>query len=259
MNVDSAACIIPSVVRSSCAKFITSAECLAQIHTENVDKFLHSVDEAHHAKVVKRSQMILPLKFDSQHERLNFYCILHILNFGSGYRVILKAANGSGAFENITKLLISAHLSGKKLTSAWMRSINADTIGEMMRIAMIKEVPVPNNPILKEVKPSDAAQLVTKIAEALNDTGRKLEQLGSFEYLIDYVQSSINECNHINQVFDRLAALPILRDSLQVNGETTYIYKKAQIMLHELMRNGLDIQYIKNDDFTIFADNVIPT
>lgn len=251
----------PSIVRRTCSAFVEGPDCLAHTHIDRVDDFLHSIDKTHYAKILKKEsvQMTFPLKFDSQHQKLNFFSILHLLNFGSGYRVILKASNGSGAFDNIVKLLISAHVSGGNLNAAWMRNINANTVSEMMRISMIVEVPVENNPILKEMKPSPAAPVIHKITGALNSTGKALESLGKYNFLIDFIQASIKESDDVDQCLDKIARLPALCDRIEVNGEMVCIYKKVQVMLHELLRNGLQAQCIRPGDLTIFADNVIPT
>lgn len=250
-----------SIVRRSCAQFVSGQDCLAQIHADQIDAFLQSIDRSRYEKVLKKekAQMTFPLKFESQHQKLNFFSILHLLNFGSGYRVILKEANGSGAFDNIIKLLFSAHLSGEPLNAAWMRSINAEKISEMMRLLMIKEVPVENNPILKEIKPSAAATLVHKIVAALHNTGTTLQQLGKYDFLIDYIHANVKESADIDALLENLARLPVLCDRITVDGNVVCIYKKSQVMLSELIRNGLQVPCIESGDLTIFADNVIPT
>lgn len=256
-----------SIVRRSCIEFVASQECLAGIHEDRIDWFLGSIHQEAYVKVLKKekAQMTFPLKFDSEDTKLNFFSLLHLLNFGSGYRVILKAAtHGSGAFDNIIKLLIAAHLSGKTLDAAWMRTVTADEVAEMMRISMIVEIPVPNNPVLHELKPSPASHLVNKIRDALHDTGHTLQKLGEYESLIDFVRDSIRKSANVDALFARMAQLPVLCDKVTLskkNGGTTEvcIYKKMQVMLSELKRNGLDIPCIQPGDLTIFSDNVIPT
>ncbi|CCG82710.1 Predicted protein [Taphrina deformans PYCC 5710] len=204
--------------------------------------------------------MTFPLRFESDHQRWNFYSIMHLLNFGSGYRVILKAANGSGAFDNIIKLLIAAHISGHALDAAWMRRVDASDVGEMMHISMVQEIPVPGNPILKQVEPSPAAALVHKITDALNSTGKRLQELGNHLYLIDYVRHCAETSRDIDTLLNKLAQLPVLDDRAELDdGTQVFIYKKMQVMISELIRNGLPFSCVGPGDLTIFSDNVIPT
>lgn len=276
-------------MRSSCAAFMTHPACEAKTHPDLIPSFLASVDEARYREILRReaAQLSLPLKFDSPHQRLNFFAVLHLLNFGSGYRSILKAANGGGAFENIIKLLVAIHVddddkrisggTGSKLDAAWMEAVDAGAVGEWMRVDMTVERAVPENPILKQLVPSPAAEVVRLITAALNETGAALRgPLGQHADLMDFVRHCVARNSDVDGLFASLAALPVLDDAVTLDrvgahhggntdgdgdsdGLKVCIYKKIQVMLSELMRNGFEIPYLQKADLTIFSDNVIPT
>ncbi|RYF29301.1 MAG: hypothetical protein EOO23_06975, partial [Comamonadaceae bacterium] len=115
------------------------------------------------------------------------------------------------------------------------------------------------NAALQQIKPSPAMALVTKIAEALNDTGSTL-QTKQHDSLLDFVEASVAASPDVDALLTALSGLPVLNDTLVLaDGTEVCLYKKMQVMVSELMRNGLDVPCIKKHDLTIFSDNVIPT
>lgn len=249
-----------SIVRTSCLELINHPDCLTSIDESRIKPFLESIDKAHYTHILKQeaAQLKFPLIFDSDEQRWNFYAILHLLNFASGYRIALKQANGAGAFDNIIKLLITLHLSGQALDAKWMRTIDAASIGEMMRLPMTVDLPVEKNPALKQVVPSPVSKVAHKIAEALNSTGEVLEQR-KCRSLIDFVQEGINRSKDINELMSNLSTIPTLADRHSLHGVDVYIYKKMQVMISELKRQGLSIPCLQEGDLTVFSDNVLPT
>ncbi|BFZ53368.1 hypothetical protein PYCC9005_000391 [Savitreella phatthalungensis] len=251
-----------SHVRSTCHALIAAGDSPVSISDDAVDRFLAELDEESYLAVVahEKSASDFPLQFSSREAKLNFYAVLHLLNFGSGYRTVLKAANGKGAFDNMIHLLMSLHISGIAMTAEWMTSVDAHLIAEFVGVSMVNERPHPDLPAVMEVVPSPVSELMQKIAGALNSTGVFLADRGH-ETLFAYVEASCAASGDIDDLLKRLAQVPALDDRHTniIGKHEVWLMKKAQIMIGELVRQGLVISWLTDGDLTVYSDNVLPT
>jgi hypothetical protein len=252
-----------SRVRNSCALFAASDACSCSVDDAAIDRFLKETDQSRYATIVSKEalDLKLPLRFESEMQKLNFYAVLHLLNFASGYRLILKQATGSGAFESIIRLLTGCHLSQGKLDADWMVSVDAATIGDLMAIDMTVDKPHETlGAALSIVEASPAAAVAHQVASALQTTGQFLKQQ-KVDTLAEYVQRAAQEVHNIDEMLDKLAAIPALQDYYNLDNyePTIHIMKKAQIMISEIQRQGMVFSWLESGDLTIFADNVVPS
>jgi hypothetical protein len=237
---------------------------------------------------------LFPVKFDNAKEELNFLCVLSILNFASGYRAPLHALTGRGAFDNIRALLLGLFLSssveGENLLSAQgLKGMSEAKVAELMNLNIYSEKAHDTIPgVVVGERTGPAFEVVHLITTAMQSTGEVLvnggyPDLGTFviEALRTGSQSGGVEAQ-LNAVVERVCtprsalasgrlishqlvrAFPAFRDMSYVQGEPTYCFKKALLVLHGVyLRFGhLETPPFPVPDTStlpIFSDNVIPS
>ncbi|KAG8882172.1 hypothetical protein FRB98_003894 [Tulasnella sp. 332] len=135
----------------------------------------------------------MPLKFPSAVAELNLIAILSLLNFGSGYRAALHAANGRGAYDNIRALVLSLYLTSSEepgpsnlLSAQGMTKITREQIAGLMNVSLHVEAPHPTMPAVTIGQlGGPLLEFVELITSTLQSTGNILvnngyPDLGSF-------------------------------------------------------------------------------
>lgn len=82
-------------VRTSC-RALTEKSDKVKISKQGIDRFLSELDKKQYEELSYDSSVILPLKFSTMEEELNFISVINLLNFGSGYRLELHKYAGRG-------------------------------------------------------------------------------------------------------------------------------------------------------------------
>jgi len=149
-------------------------------------------------RVSKNHGLALPLKFSSALDELNFFSILALLNFASGYRVPLHIQSGRGAWDSIRALVFSLYITssieGDFLSAQGLKTLDSAKIAEFMGVNLHVERPHENIPgvVVGELG-GPLYDLVQLIVSVLNETGGILvnsgyANLGSF--VVEALQQS---------------------------------------------------------------------
>eukprot|EP01027_Heterolobosea_sp_BB2_P010412 GEZU01015282.1.p1 GENE.GEZU01015282.1~~GEZU01015282.1.p1 ORF type:complete len:162 (-),score=33.54 GEZU01015282.1:5-436(-) len=85
----------------------------------------------------------LPLRFNSPEHKINFYALLDLINFGSGFRHECHKYCGQGAYQTILYGLMNMVISGAKLDTNFMNSLTLTDIAAHFNIKMDADVPHP--------------------------------------------------------------------------------------------------------------------
>jgi len=130
-----------------------------------------------------------PLQFPSVHAEVNFLAVLSLLNFGGGYRTVLRAQTGRGAYDCIRMLLFSAFLDidspdsagvGAMLfTAAGMREAAAGAIASAIGLNMHidrQHATIPGLTVGELGGP--AYEFVSLIVQTLREAGTALAEIG---------------------------------------------------------------------------------
>ncbi|CAO3650889.1 unnamed protein product [Cunninghamella echinulata] len=213
--------------------------------------------------------MRMPVQFDTLAAEINFICFIDLLNFGSGYRLPLHELAGRGAFDTIRYGAMSFHIGGTPFSAAKFKSITVQDIASIFQFPIEKEVHPPNMPFVTLVEPNDLKPFAQGITDVLNSTGTFLEEHGYQDlaaFILDITKPSNNKSPSASNLVEQLIrAFPGLQDiSTTPDGDTVYLFKKAQIMTYHLWLFFHDqeperFNFVDIHDMTIFSDNVIPT
>uniref|UniRef100_A0A7S3DF13 Queuosine 5'-phosphate N-glycosylase/hydrolase n=1 Tax=Palpitomonas bilix TaxID=652834 RepID=A0A7S3DF13_9EUKA len=250
-------------VRTSCEKLIETAKHV-KVNEEKVKDFAANV-------VLKELEngarpIPLPLRFPSWEDEVNFWTCLNLINFGSGYRHLLKESHGKGAYETMLYGMIGLHISGERLDAERLQSINALDIESCFRIKYRVESAT-SVPGLTKEGPGPLYDLAKRIQKVLNDAGRILWEKGqkSFATLL----FGDNDFTAAGVVKKLVETFPAFDDHTFVKvdeGEGGHVdvayYKKAQLnacdLYKALRRKDERFAFADISSLTVFTDNVLP-
>lgn len=250
-------------VRTSCAEVAAHARhvrvrhCGArwarvtppQVDLDGIGRFVDQLDVADWQATMRLCADPAPdVAFDTPEAEMDFYSIVGILNFGSGYRLELMAANnGRGASDSIvhgTKAL-HHHLKGR-LAAAELIKLDLATVARLYCMEVAPLLP-----------------LATKIHAALTDSARILltHHHASFhDFVSAHLSSSANAETLVTALVE---TFPVMRDVHIHRGREVWVLKKPQLMaidLHRHLHRRLPHLFAWPDKerLTVFADNVLP-
>ncbi|KAI9217006.1 hypothetical protein BC828DRAFT_392226 [Blastocladiella britannica] len=209
----------------------------------------------------------LPLRFDSHLDHANFLAVRALLNFGSGYRTILKDLTGRGAWECIQYLCLSLHLDPHPLDARRMADLTAADLASLTNIPTHVDQPTPTPGIVMSV-PSPALPLLNELTRVLNETGNILRDRG-YASMGQWLLREIGDDRSAARLVSALAStFPAFADTWPlptdaVNGgddQPTYILKKAEFLAMDLFVSIPElpaVQWTDVADIAIPSDNVI--
>lgn len=225
--------------------------------------------------------LTLPLNFPSPLSELNLLSLLSLINFGSGYRIPLHEATGRGAWDSIRCIILSLFISSAaedgsdNLSARAIKEISIARVAEMMNVSLHIERPHESIPgVTVGELGGPLYELVKLVTDVLNETGGILVDQG-YPDLGSFVLESLKESKRLSKenevdvdfVLDKLVrAIPAFRDMAMVNGQPTYVFKKALFLLHGITQRfgrdkaaGTAIPYPSTSHLPVFSDNVIPS
>jgi hypothetical protein len=230
------------------------------IRHEKIDEFLNNLDPGLWSSHVPH--VGVPLRFGNVAEEINFWAILNVLNFGSGFRHKLHTATGAGAYATMQRGVMSGWISGDSFDASSLAIFDAIKVQEYFGISPTVEVEV--MPAVYESKPGPLAGLVQHIVTVLNETGRELRAAG-FKSMGEFIESLCSKETHATaeQLLESLVAtFSAFRDVHEVGGAEVWVLKKAQILIADVYRSvgGRDDRFAFPDiaSLTVFSDNVLP-
>lgn len=193
------------------------------------------------------------LPFESIEAETNFYCVIGLINFGSGYRLELMAANGRGASDSIVHGTKALHQLAKGcITAEFLSSLSVDVVSKLYLMD--------STPLLP---------LATKIHAVLTAAGVALQTRGHasfFSFVYATLTHASTHCKGKEAnafVTALIETFPALQDRSVHQGKEVWILKKPQLLAIDLYRH-LNTQLPQlfawgdRSQLTVFADNVLP-
>ncbi|KAF7321469.1 NAD+ kinase [Mycena kentingensis (nom. inval.)] len=252
-----------SSIRSSAASATENANI--RIDTGAVDVLLKSPAFASSfTRLSAGDTLPMPLNFPSVGDELNFFGILALLNFGSGYRLPLHRETGRGAADTMKMLAMGMYLSDEVSATA-IKSISEAKIAELMGVKIHIERQHETLPVVVGELGGAMYQLVKLVTSALNETGEILlnggyNDLGMFLYEILRTARS-----DVDGIVERIVrALPAFRDMAVVDGHPIFCFKKALFLCKAISirfgsANPPPFPVPSTTSLPILSDNVVPS
>eukprot|EP00288_Rhodomonas_lens_P014691 CAMPEP_0177715768 /NCGR_PEP_ID=MMETSP0484_2-20121128/14167_1 /TAXON_ID=354590 /ORGANISM="Rhodomonas lens, Strain RHODO" /LENGTH=284 /DNA_ID=CAMNT_0019227783 /DNA_START=95 /DNA_END=945 /DNA_ORIENTATION=- len=129
----------------------------------------------------------LPLLFDNFEQEVNFWAIMGLLSFGSGWHQNLPHKYGPEGYphrDTVTYGLVSLHMGGHSLDASDTAGLQGFALSQAFNVPITKEHRIDGGPIRQDV-PSDYKALLDLWTAALNKVGSELmargfKSLGAF-------------------------------------------------------------------------------
>ncbi|CAO3677652.1 hypothetical protein G6F70_000224 [Rhizopus microsporus] len=251
-------------VRTSC-RALTEKSDKVKISKQGIDRFLSELDKKQYEELSYDSSVILPLKFSTMEEELNFISVINLLNFGSGYRLELHKYAGRGAFDTIRYGVMAMHIGGIPMDAKSFSEIDIFKVSEIFQFPIDKEVRHETLDFVTMSQPTPLKPLAVGITSTLNTTGKYLQNHGYkslAQFILDHAKKQPKDALYLVEALVR--AFPALHDHYVFDDNKVYLFKKAQIMVYHLwflLRHQVPdlFDFTNINSLTIFADNVVPT
>uniref|UniRef100_A0A7S1C8G2 Queuosine 5'-phosphate N-glycosylase/hydrolase n=1 Tax=Bicosoecida sp. CB-2014 TaxID=1486930 RepID=A0A7S1C8G2_9STRA len=117
-----------------------------------------------------------PIVFDSIEAEVNYWCVLHMLSFGEGWREDVKKEIGKGVSETMMFGVLGLYLGGCTFDAAWMRGVSVAALADALQLPISMEVPI--MPAVYETRAGPLKPLVEAAVRVLNDAGEALRREG---------------------------------------------------------------------------------
>ncbi|ORE04228.1 hypothetical protein BCV72DRAFT_278042 [Rhizopus microsporus var. microsporus] len=251
-------------VRTSC-RALTEKSDKVKISKQGIDRFLSELDKKQYDELSYDSSVILPLKFSTMEEELNFISVINLLNFGSGYRLELHKYAGRGAFDTIRYGVMAMHIGGIPMDAKTFSEIDIFKVSEIFQFPIDKEVRHETLDFVTMSQPTPLKPLAVGITSTLNTTGKYLQDhryKSLAHFILDHAKKQPKDALYLVEALVR--AFPALHDHYVFGDDKVYLFKKAQIMVYHLwflLRHQVPdlFDFTNIDSLTVFADNVVPT
>ncbi|KAH7108133.1 hypothetical protein BKA62DRAFT_681193 [Auriculariales sp. MPI-PUGE-AT-0066] len=260
-------------IRISCDAIVAASG--AQVSDEAIIRVLQSpAFKTTFERLSKAHGLAFPVQFASIHQEVNFLSVLALLNFGSGYRMVLHEQTGRGAYDCIRKLLLSAfldidspgssNLGSMLFTAQGMCEAEAGVVATAIGLNVHEDRQHPSIPGLTIGELGGPAyDFVCLVVQALRETGTALVQMGCSDLGAFTLQCLNDARGDAEKMLEQLVrAIPPLRDMTLVGDETVYLFKKALILINSLqvrLERRRDIVLVDASVLPVYSDNVLPS
>jgi hypothetical protein len=217
--------------------------------------------------VPPREAAQFPLQF-SERSRVNFEVVRALLEFGSGFRLVLKQSTGRGAHETMTAGLFSLFITHGDISAATLVGQSLFDVSTLFSIPLSVEEAVPGvlAGVATQLVDSPVKALAVFIHRVLGDCGRILQGrncIDFFDLLVKELRPSAAEPIDANRLIEMIASLfPAFNDVAEYHGQSVQIFKKAQLLCANLKQafdsGSLSFGVSGVECVTVFADNVLP-
>ncbi|KDN37653.1 hypothetical protein K437DRAFT_259708 [Tilletiaria anomala UBC 951] len=271
---------VVATVRKSC-KELREASGIS-ISSSKIDAFLRSLDEYTYERLKKEHGVNFPLQFASIHVEVNFLAVLALLNTLSGYRSVFHQHTGSGAYQNVIKLLFGLYIGSAddggtgKLSAHGLASLTEDDVAGIWGVSLLEERPHESMPAVVVGKRGGAMlEVVQLVVKLCRETGNILLQggypdLGAFALEAlkegERIEKQKGEATGVDTVVDKLVrGIPGFADMHLVDGkQPVYLFKKAFFFVYSIHarfagNSSFPVRLPSVNDLPMFVDNVIPT
>ncbi|KAF2071548.1 hypothetical protein CYY_007147 [Polysphondylium violaceum] len=235
----------------------------------NHDKIIEFLDNIKEDEFKQKSSIVLfPLNFSNNSQEANFWFILDLLNFGSGFRKELKEASGKGAYETLCYGLMGMFLSqGGKLSAHFLHNLSLNDIGSFFSIPIQEEVQIQTG--IYTLKDTTLKPLAVHIQKVLRESTETMFELG-YEDFGEFVWKITTPAaggdtkplaaDFINKIIQKI---PAFNDQTVYQDHHVYFFKKVQLLAADLYRRFGEslperFNFSDIDQLTVFTDNVLP-
>lgn len=228
--------------------------------------------------IAQPERLITPLNFSSIDQEIEFYVLYGLMQFGSGWRLVLHEHCGRGASETILYGLMNLVISNRNIDAQMLVSLSLHDVAELFGIPIKVEKPISaGSSAITQIVDSDLRPFVETLLKVLNTAGQKLLQRQCSGFA-SFVRRSISDAKDEQRpvvaslVDDLIEAFGFTLDdkATLVHPETkeelvVCMYKKAQLIVGTLYNNLFDKEPEVFDfgqeemaQLTAFVDNVLP-
>lgn len=177
-------------VRRTCRDVLRGADDVS-VSPEGVAAFLRDLD-AEKFRSMSSEVTRPPLKFDTVESEVNYWCILNLLNFGSGYRHDLHKLCGRGAYETMMFGVLGMHISQIGFDADFLCDVALYDVANYFNLSKGMDIEVEVMPAVYESKPGPLRPLAKQICAALNSTGKVLKERG-YKTLGAFVLAAVSD------------------------------------------------------------------
>ena len=258
------------LVHTSCSTLAHSATTHVHINTDKLRQYALSLQPATLHKPQLRQ---LPLVFTLE-GKVNFYSLMAILQFGSGYRTQLHAATGRGASDVILTGMLSMHISTPSIGADYLASLSLHEVATLFGLPITEEYEI--RPGITSERRSTLYPLADNIRRVCNECGATLRALQCSDFsdfvLRRYVRPQPFGLEPTASLLKRLLThFPSLRDWYDIDSNVgrVYVLKRAQLLVADLAAHCTPaadkpahltspLLAFETSSLGAFADNVVP-
>lgn len=243
-------------VRSTCSAVASSRGCQIQIDHDRARSVINKTPLE--AITASSHFMAVDAQFDSLESELNFHMVLHLLNFGHGFRHPLHTHTGKGAWQTIKSGVERWHAESDGLDASALASLTPDSAARLFALGSGQAGDVP--PAL--------VPLVDMLVCVANTTAAELgtthdPSLASFvtRTIAEDIESAHPACRLVGRLAGSFRAFDDRRR--WHDGADVVFLKKAQIAVaevHQVMGPRFPaLRFGDVERFTVVCDNVLPS
>ena len=258
------------LVHTSCAILANSQTTHVHIDSDNLRRYALSLQPA---KLCRPQLRPVPLVFTME-SKVNFYCLMAILQFGSGYRTQLHAATGRGASDVILTGMVSLHISAPTIGADYLASLSLHEVATLFSLPVTEEYEV--MPAVTSERRSTLYPLADNIRRVCNECGAILRALQCTDFsdfiLRRFIRPQPFGLETTASLLQRLLThFPSLRDwyDLPEPAGRVYILKRAQLLVADLAAHCAPsaerpaqmtspLLAFETESLSAFSDNVVP-
>ena len=249
------------LVHTSCATLAHSATAHVHVNADRLRQYALSLQPS----ALHRPQLRqLPLVFTLD-SRINFYCLMAILQFGSGYRKELHAATERGAADSILTGMVSMHISAPSINADYLAALSIHEVATLFSLPITETYSV--MPAVTSERRSALYPLVESLRRVCNECGATLRALQCTDFsdfiLRRYIRPQPFGLEPTASLLQRLLAhFPSLRDWYDTAATgRVYVLKRAQLLVADLAAHCGALSPLlayETASLAAFSDNVVP-
>ncbi|KAJ3327040.1 hypothetical protein HDU76_012410 [Blyttiomyces sp. JEL0837] len=258
-------------VRDSCKEIVESGDLAewVQVNPSAIQPFLSSQSpDLFKELTVDHDAFALPLRYDTIDREIDLIALMHILNFGGGWRVLLHEAAGRGTFDTLRFGAMAMHLScGNRISARYLKELSLAEVASLLDLPITRDVPHATLPMTIS-EPHPLRPFVQSLTDVMNECGRILEEggwlAGFSSFILDITKPVGGKPRPAEEIVEALVStFPAFRDMATIKGKNVYIFKKAQLLTADFKRrfaaaDPTRFDFPGVDKLTATMDNVVP-
>ncbi|KAJ3054667.1 hypothetical protein HK097_001147 [Rhizophlyctis rosea] len=230
------------------------------INEDAIEPFLQQINVDQWKTLSTRPPLVLPLKFDSPEQEINFVGLVEFLTIGSAWNHELQQYLNTNNRDVILFGLLSLHLSSMPLTASFFRSISLSDIANYFNIPLQRELQHPTLPMTL-TEPHPIKVFAELLQTTMNELGAALEEKGHKD-LGAYLLNAFNQAGSATKFVESLnRTFSTLQDATYTPSHPIYIFSRAQRIAHTLHQSfPSKFPFPDVSDLTVcITDSTIPS